>query len=205
MKSIIPRRPPAWLTEPLVNALSKIGVTPNMLTVFGVAGNIVAAVLAGYGEFLAAGIVLLFFSALDFLDGALARATGQATPFGSAFDAIMDRVSEAAVLFGLFVFYSDQGDRTEEILLFVAVIGSLMVSYARARAEIIGLKLTEGLFTRAERVVLLGAGLIIGDVLNEPDVITGVLWILAVLTPLTALQRLYIIWRDSKGMEEPTE
>lgn len=185
--------------------LSRIGVTPNMLTVFGVAGNIVAAVLAGYGEFLAAGIVLLFFSALDFLDGALARATGQATPFGSAFDAIMDRVSEAAVLFGLFVFYSDQGDRTEEILLFVAVVGSLMVSYTRARAEIIGLKMTEGLFTRAERVVLLGGGLIIGDVANEPDVITAVLWILAVLTPLTALQRLYIIWRDSKGMEEPTE
>jgi CDP-diacylglycerol--glycerol-3-phosphate 3-phosphatidyltransferase len=118
------------------------------------------------------------------------------------FDAFMDRVSEAAVLFGLLVFFSDRGGRTEELLIFVAVVGSLMVSYARARAEIIGVKMREGLFTRAERVVLLGGGLIAADVADKIDVITGVLWALAVLTPLTALQRLFIIWREtSKGTE----
>lgn len=202
MPSIIPRSAPSWLTEPAVGVLSRLGVTPNMLTVAGLAGNCGAAVLCGTGEFLFAGIVMLASSALDFLDGALARATDRATPFGSVFDAFMDRVSEAAVLFGLLVYFSDRGGRTEELLVFVAVVGSLMVSYARARAEIIGVKMREGLFTRAERVVLLGGGLIAADVTNEIDLITGVLWALAVLTPLTALQRLFIIWREApKGTQ----
>src|SRR3990172_4620666 len=119
----MPRKAPAWLTEPAVGVLSRLGVTPNMLPLVGVLGNVGAGGLAASGEFWQAGIVMLAFSALDFLDGALARATGQATPFGSVFDAVLDRVSEAAVLFGLLWWFSDRGDRTEELLLFVAEIG----------------------------------------------------------------------------------
>src|SRR3990172_200029 len=194
----MPRKAPAWLTEPAVRVLSRLGVTPNMLTLVGVLGNVGAAVLAASGDFWEAGAVMLAFSALDFLDGALARATGQATPFGSVFDAVLDRVSEAAVLFGLLWWFSDRGDRTEELLLFVAVVGSILVSYVRARAEIIGLKMREGVFTRTERVALLRGRLIIEGA-GVDDALTVVLWILAVLASFTAAQRLGIVWWQTRG------
>lgn len=173
-----------------------------MLTVAGVAGNAGAGILAGYGEFLLAGIVVLIFSSLDFLDGALARKTGQATEFGSVFDAVMDRVSEAAVLFGLLVFFSDHGKQTETLLIFAAMVGSILVSYVRARAEIIGMRMREGVFTRLERVVLIGGALIVADILDEMDVITYALWVLAVLANVTALQRLAMVWRYSRTKTE---
>jgi CDP-diacylglycerol--glycerol-3-phosphate 3-phosphatidyltransferase len=169
-----------------------------MLTVVGVSGNLVAAVLCALGEFWVAGIVMLFFSSIDFLDGSLARATEQATDFGSVFDAVMDRVSEAAVLFGLLVWFSDKGDQTNELLIFVAVAGSMLVSYVRARSEIIGVQLREGLFTREVRVAVLGIALIIGGLIDDTDVITWALWALAVLTVLTAAQRLWLVWRATR-------
>jgi len=187
MPALLPRSAPRWLTDPAVDLLARLGVTPNMLTAAGVAGNIGAGVLAANGNFLVAGIAVLAASSLDLLDGALARATGRATDFGSVFDAVMDRVSEAAVLFGLLVYFSDRGDRTEELLIFVAVVGSILVSYVRARAEIVGLKMKDGLFTRAERVVVLAVGLMV-------DQATIALWILAALASFTAVQRLAIVW-----------
>jgi len=202
MPSLFPRSAPGWLTDPAVDFLHRLGVTPNMLTVAGVAGNVGAAVLAGYGEFLLAGIVVLIFSSLDFLDGALARKTGQATEFGSVFDAVMDRVSEAVVLFGLLVFFSDGGQQTETLLIFAAIVGSILVSYVRARAEIIGMRMREGVFTRLERVVLIGGSLIVTDILNEMDVMTYALWALAVLANLTAAQRLAMVWQYSRTKTE---
>jgi CDP-diacylglycerol--glycerol-3-phosphate 3-phosphatidyltransferase len=203
MRIGFPRSAPSWLTEPVVRPLARLGVTPNMLTVLGVLGNIGAGALAANGEFLFAGIVVLVASALDMFDGALARATGQATPFGSAFDATMDRVSEAAVFFGLLIYFSDRGGTQEEILLiFVAVVASILVSYVRARAEILGLKMKDGAFTRLERVALMGVGLIAHEVSGE-NVITPVLWVLAVLASFTALQRLAIVWLRTR--EEPND
>lgn len=199
MRIPLPRSAPAWLTNPVVNVLSRLGVTPNMLTVVGVLGNAGAGVLCANGEFLWAGVVLLLASALDMFDGALARATGQATPFGSAFDATMDRVSEAAVFFGLLVWTSDKGDRTEELLIFVAIVGSILVSYVRARAEILGIKMREGAFTRFERVSVLGIGLITHDLTSE-NILTPVLWVLAGLASFTAIQRLVIVYMKTKDL-----
>jgi len=196
MFSLLPRSIPRRFTDPIVNPLARLGVRPNHLTIAGGLGNVGAAVLAARGDFLPAGIVLLAASSLDMLDGALARATGQATDFGSVFDAVVDRISEAAVLFGILYYFSDRGGRTEELLAFAAVVGSVLVSYVRARAEIIGLKLREGLFTRAERVLLLGVGLII-------DQVTPMLWILAVLSWATALQRMFLVWSQTRHRQEP--
>jgi CDP-diacylglycerol---glycerol-3-phosphate 3-phosphatidyltransferase len=200
MRISLPRSAPSWLTEPVVRPLARLGVTPNMLTLLGMLGNVGAGALAANGDFLFAGIAVLLASALDMFDGALARATGQATPFGSAFDATMDRVSEAAVFFGLLIYFSDGGQQKEELLIFVAIVASILVSYVRARAEIIGLKMKEGAFTRFERVALMGFGLIAHDLSGE-NVITPVLWILAVLASFTALQRLAIVWVRTR--EEP--
>lgn len=187
MTRLLPRSAPRWLIDPIISALAKVGVTPNMLTLAGVLGNAGAAFLAARGDFLAAGIVMLAASSLDMLDGALARATGKATRFGSVFDAVMDRVSEAAVLFGLLYYFSDRGGREEELLIFAAVVGSFLVSYTRARAEVVDIPLREGLFGRAERVILLAIGLII-------DQATVALWFLAVAAGATAIQRLVLVW-----------
>jgi CDP-diacylglycerol--glycerol-3-phosphate 3-phosphatidyltransferase len=181
---------PESVTDPLVSPLAAIGVTPNMISVAGFAGNVAAAVLAASGYFLLAGIVMLVSSALDLLDGALARKTGTVTRFGAVFDSVLDRLSEAAVLGGLTYHYTQTGGTTEIALCYAAIVGSIMVSYVRARAEGLRLTLREGLLTRAERVILLAAALIIGH-----GVVIWALWILAVLSHLTAVQRVFTVWQ----------
>lgn len=182
---LLPGRPPAALLAPIVRALTALGVTPAALTWAGLAGNVAAGALVGSGALLAGGAVMLVASGLDMLDGALARATARATPAGALLDSTLDRVSEAAVLAGVLLYALDRDDDTLAALSFVAVAGSLLVSYVRARVEGLGAKLTDGLFTRAERVVVLGVALLVGA-------LTPALWLLAVLTPLTAAQRLWL-------------
>ena len=205
MRLGLPRSAPKWMTEPIVRPLASIGVTPNMLTVLGLVGNAVAAYFAAEGEFVWAGVLVLVSSALDMYDGALARATGQATPFGAVFDATLDRISEALVLFGLLVYFSDRGGQTEELLAFVAVVGSILVSYVRARAEVIGLTLREGAFTRFERVALMGAGLIVAGIADDDGIVTYILWVLAALASFTALQRLAMVWLKTRKTAPPAE
>jgi CDP-diacylglycerol--glycerol-3-phosphate 3-phosphatidyltransferase len=189
--TIVPHRVSTRVTDPIVGPLARIGVTPNMVSVFGFAGNVAAGALAAGGHFVWAGAAMLIFSALDLLDGALARKTGTVTKFGAVFDSVLDRLSEAAVLGGLLFHYAEAGGHTPEIVLcYAAVVGSLMVSYVRARAEGQGLALREGLFTRAERVILLGGALVIGH-----GVVVWALWILAVLSHFTAAQRVATVWQ----------
>ncbi len=182
---LLPARPPAALIAPIVRVLAAAGVTPTMLTAAGLIGNIGGAALVIEGAPLAAGIVVLLASALDMLDGALARATGSASRFGAMFDSVLDRLSEAVVLFGIAWYAIDHGSREQALLAFAAVVGSLMVSYVRARAEGLNLQLRDGIFTRSERVVLVGAMLITGY-------LRAGLWLLAVMSIFTALQRLWI-------------
>lgn len=185
--TLLPHSVPRRVTDPIVGVLARAGVTPNQLSLLGFAGNVGAAALAARGQFLAAGAVMLAASALDLLDGALARATGRASAFGAVLDATLDRLSEAAVLGGLAFYYAERGRTEEVVLAFAALAGSVAVSYVRAQAKANGLDLREGLFTRAERVLLLGGGLIIHQVRIA-------LWILAVMASATALQRLYAVW-----------
>jgi CDP-diacylglycerol--glycerol-3-phosphate 3-phosphatidyltransferase len=184
--TLVPHTLPKRLTDPVGRTLARNGVTPNMITTAGLAGAVVAAVLVARGEFLAGGIVMMAAAALDLLDGIVARASGRVTLFGGVFDSLCDRLSEAAVLGGLLFRLASQGKREEVMLAFAAVVGSLLVSYLRARAEAAGLQLREGLFTRPERVIVLGVGLVVGQVRIA-------LWILAVLANLTVLQRLWVI------------
>jgi CDP-diacylglycerol--glycerol-3-phosphate 3-phosphatidyltransferase len=195
MSSLLPKSVPRRVTDPIVKPLARLGVTPNHITAAGALGNAGAGVLAARGDFLIAGIVMLAASSLDLLDGALARATGKVTRFGAVFDAVMDRVSEAAVLFGLLYYYSDRGGREEELLIFAALVASFLVSYTRARAETVDIPMREGLFGRAERVVLLAIGLMI-------DQVTVVLWILAVAAGATAIQRLALVWVRARRIEK---
>ncbi len=186
--TLLPRRAPKLLVDPIVGVLARTGVTPNQISLAGFGGNLGAAVLAARGEFLWAGIVMLVFSAMDLLDGALARATGRATKFGAVFDASLDRMSEAALLGGLSYYFAERGQTEEVILCFTALAGSLLVSYVRAHALSQGANMKDGIFTRVERVILLAVVLMI-------DQVTIGLWILAVLTFATVVQRIYVAWK----------
>lgn len=183
--TLLPRRAPAAVLDPIVRGLAAARVTPTILTTTGVIGNVLAAWLAAEGELRLAGIAVLFFSAFDMLDGALARATGRASRFGALYDSTLDRLSEAAVLGGLLWHALQTGSDEQVMLAFVATVGSLMVSYVRARSEGLGLALRDGLFTRSERVVIVGIALILGFT-------RAALWALALLTVLTVFQRLWI-------------
>lgn len=137
---------------------------------------------------------MLIVSCSDFIDGAMARAMGRATRFGALLDSSLDRYSEAVLLFGLLWFYAMEQATTQVILIFATVIGSLLVSYVRARAEGLGLDAEVGIMRRTSRIMTLSLGLILSPI--EPALLV-ILWILAISTNLTALYRLFHVWRVS--------
>ncbi len=201
-RTILPHAVPTHIAEPIARVVARTGITPNGVTAIGFIGNLIAAWLAADGRWLAAGLVMLVGSGLDLLDGALARATGRATRFGAIFDAVLDPYTEAAVLIGLRVYFESRDAFVQVGLTYVALAGSVLVSLVRARAEIDGMRLREGLFTRAERVVLTAVALIAGQ--WAPVAVTIALWILAVLASLTALQRVYYTWKLGQTPSEGT-
>jgi len=188
------------ITNPLVGILSKSGITPNILTLANLVLNIVAAYVIASGHFLLGGLLILGSGLFDLLDGALARFTGQTTKFGAVLDSTVDRVSEAATLCGLLIWYVPQeGASPEIVLVLVVLIGSFLISYIRARAEGLGWQCQVGLFTRAERVIVLAIGLIAGRIwVHSVFVALGVL---AVFVFVTVVQRLIYLWKqqETKG------
>ena len=163
--------------------IAKTGVTPNPLTVLGFLGMVVAGILCASGSFFLAGIVVAASCAFDALDGALARASGAVSVFGAFLDSFLDRYAEAAVYAGILIYYTGAGPAWGVGATFAAAIGSLMVSYARARAEGLGVACRAGLFARPERIAVIIVGLVMGLVLPA-------LVVLAVATNATAARRL---------------
>ena len=177
--------------------LGRMGFTPNGLTIVGSLLTASVGLLIAQGWFLAAGLCLWLFSATDTLDGALARATTRVTVFGAFLDSVCDRYAEAAVFFGLAWWYHSTANSLGVALAYLAVIGSLMVSYARARAEGVGLQAAEvGWFQRPERIITLGLGLMVAPFV--PDALLVVLAVLAILTTVTVLQRVLHVARASR-------
>jgi len=184
-------------------ALGRLGLSPNALTVLGSLLTASVGLLVAHGWFLAAGLCLWLFSATDTLDGALARATGRVSRFGAFLDSVCDRVAEAAVFFGLIWWYQAQADALGVALAYVAIIGSLLVSYARARAEGIGLQAADvGWFQRPERIIALGLGLLAAPVV--PAALLLVLAILALFTTITVLQRVRHVARALQSPPQTT-
>ena len=174
-----------------VKLLVRTGLSPNVLTVSGLVVSVLVAWLLSQGHFFLGGFLVLFSGAFDLLDGALARATGRSNKFGALLDSTIDRLSEAAILLGLLSFYVNQASYQEPMLVGAALIGSVMTSYVRARAEGMNLKCEVGVFTRPERVILLAIGLIFNQMIV-------ILWLIAVLGNLTAFQRLFYVWQQTK-------
>lgn len=178
--------------------LARRGITPNVLTVAGLLLNVVVAVVIGTGQIAVGGVLLLVASAFDMLDGAVARADGQETPFGGFLDSTLDRYSEIAIFLGLLLYLLHTRDAAlGSVLVFLSVSGSLMVSYARARAEAQGFKASGGLLPRPERVVLLALSLIVGHPI-------WALWLLATLTHATAIVRIWQVWKATEHAASQT-
>ena len=184
-----------YLTKPLVQLLAKTPVTPNAVTWFGFLLNVCAAVLIVAGDLFAAGFVVLVAGLFDLLDGALARLTNRVTRFGAVLDSTLDRLGEAVLLLGILILYA-QGQSVAGILLVgIVLLGSLMVSYVRARIETLGLECKVGLFTRAERVIVLAIGLLLSQI---DYALIAALAIIAVFSFFTVGQRLFYGWRQTK-------
>ncbi len=185
------------ITTPIVGILSKSGITPNTLTLTNLALNIAAAYVIATGHFLLGGALILGSGLFDLLDGALARFSKQTTRFGAVLDSTVDRISEAATLCGLLIWYVPQEGATLEIvLILVVLVGSFLVSYIRARAEGLGWQCQIGLFTRAERVIVLAIGLLVSGVSVHSVFVA--LCVLAVFSFVTVVQRLVHLWKQQK-------
>jgi CDP-diacylglycerol---glycerol-3-phosphate 3-phosphatidyltransferase len=193
---------PAWVKEtvraildPIVRLALALHVTANTVTVLGLVITVVAAILIGSGGLLAGALILMGGSLLDAVDGALARATGGGTPFGGFLDSTIDRASEAIVYLAIAAYYLQSSSPTWPVLAaFIALAGSFMVSYSRARAEGIGVSAAVGIAPRTERLVLIIAGLGLAGLGIGPALIVA-LWIIAALTVATTAQRIWHVWR----------
>jgi len=184
-----------YLTEPVVRLLSKTPITPSVITGFGFLLTVGAVILIVTGQLLAAGFVVLIAGFFDMLDGALARHANRATRFGAILDSTLDRLSEAVLLIGILVLYAGEQSIAGILLVGFTLVGSLLVSYIRARAEALGLECQEGLFTRTERVVVLALGLLLNQIDNALII---ALAIIVVFSFFTAGQRLLYVWKQTK-------
>lgn len=180
------------ITGPIVTILSKSRLTPDALTWLGLITNIAAAVAIAYDHLIVGGVLVLISGLFDILDGALARFTNNTTRFGALLDSTFDRLAEAALFIGLLVLYVGKGDIILITLLFLAMVGSFLTSYVRARAEGLGLECQSGLFTRVERVIILVLGLLFNQI---PIAVA----ILVVLSFVTVGQRIVYVWRQTRS------
>ena len=181
-----------WLLRHVVSALAATGITPNVLTVIGMAVNVWAAVLFAYGEFRAAAAVLFLAGFLDMADGQVARRAGRVTAFGAFLDSTLDRYSDLGLYMGLVVHYTLIGRPFYMGLAAVAMASSFMVSYARARAESLIPLCKVGFLERPERLVLL----ILGGAFQR---MAPVLWVIATFSTLTVIHRVAYTWQEIRA------
>src|SRR5882762_6513227 len=173
-----------WLLDKIVGAIAATGINPNLLTFLGLVVNFGAAAFFAVGRF--------FVGFLDILDGQVARRQNRVTAFGAFYDSTLDRYADMALYMGLLVYYSVTGRTPYVVLAAVATAGSVMVSYARARAESLIPLCKVGFMERPERIVLL----IIGGICNRMG---PVLWVIAVVSTLTVIHRIYYTWQETRA------
>jgi CDP-diacylglycerol---glycerol-3-phosphate 3-phosphatidyltransferase len=195
----------AWVrrwAERAVGIFRDSPITPNMLTLFGLFITGVGALLVAMGQLLTGGIVLAFAGFFDIFDGALARAAGKVYRYGAFLDSTVDRYSEGVVYLGILIYFLDHHDGFRPIIVLIALAGSYLVSYVRARAQSLGFTCDVGILARPERVVIIVAGLILeafGLHIGGWTPLTVALVILAVGTNFTAVQRVWVVWQQNRA------
>jgi CDP-diacylglycerol---glycerol-3-phosphate 3-phosphatidyltransferase len=195
--------------NPVTDYLVRRRIHPNLLTTIGFTATVSAAFLFHEGHFRLAGTAILLGGLFDILDGRVARLSELGSKFGAFYDSTLDRISEIAVYMGILSLYNDYrqdvGDVGMIYLIMLAMAGSLMISYTRARAEALGLDCRVGLMPRAERVVLIGGSALLFGSAWDGLALKVVIFLLAVLTNITAVQRIVWVYRHAGGvpLDEP--
>lgn len=182
-------------------ALIESRLTPNAISIAGLAGNFAAAALITQRLFVLAGLAFIAGSVMDTLDGRYSRMSGKGTLFGAFLDSTLDRIEEGVVLAAVAWHFAELGDEVPAAACVLVVLGSLMVSYTRARAEALGVECTVGLATRPVRVVILSAGLVFaqGELIGGVDLLPAAIYAMAALTALTTFQR---VWHVRRKLQE---
>ncbi len=172
-------------------------LTPNAISMTGLVLNVAAAVLVTQRLFFLAGVTFIAGSLMDTLDGRYSRMSGKGTPFGAFLDSTLDRIEEGLVLTAIAAYFASRDDELAVAATVLVVLGSLMVSYTRARAEAIGVECKVGFATRPVRVVLLSAGLVFakGAGIGDFELLAPAIYVMAALTALTVLQRVWHVRR----------
>lgn len=177
--------------DPIGQFFIRLGLHPNTMTLLGLAGSMVGAVFLALGQMTIGGLFILISGPFDALDGTMARLLNQPTKFGAFVDSVTDRWSEMLIFLGLLIYYGQRGDVVMCVLVFLATMGSVMVSYTKSRAETLGFDCNVGVLTRMERYLVLAPAL----VLNLPWLGVG---IIALLANVTALQRALYVRRQAR-------
>src|SRR5437660_5346346 len=180
-------------TAPIGYALFRLHLRPNHLTLAGLGVSLLAASAFVTGRTRLAGVLLILAGLFDFFDGSLARASGQVTPFGAFLDSVIDRYSDLVVLLGIVVLFARTLNARGAIIAMGGLVGSVMVSYTKARAESIGVPCNVGMMERPERMICLIAGALF-------DLLEPALWVLAILANLTALHRIVFTRRAARDV-----
>jgi CDP-diacylglycerol--glycerol-3-phosphate 3-phosphatidyltransferase len=178
-------------------------LTPNTISLTGFALNVAAAVLVFERFFFLAGVAFVIGSIMDTLDGRYSRMSGKGTPFGAFLDSTLDRIEEGVVLLAIAAYFATRGDEAVVAAVVAAALGSLMVSYTRARAEALGVACKVGVATRPVRVVILSAGLVFakGASLGHFELLAPAVYALAGLTVFTVAQRIWHVRRELRRLE----
>jgi CDP-diacylglycerol---glycerol-3-phosphate 3-phosphatidyltransferase len=173
-------------------------LTPNTISLTGLVGNLVAAALILQEHFVLAGIAFVLGSLCDMLDGRYSRMSGKGTPFGAFLDSTLDRIEEGIVLAAVAAWFAKSSDDVAVAATVLAVVGSYMVSYTRARAEALGVEGKVGIASRAVRVVILSAGLLLADeeLVSGVDLLEPAIYVIAALTIFTTFQRVWHVRRQ---------
>lgn len=180
------------------NRLIQSRLTPNAISMAGLVGNVVAAVLITQGLFMWGGIAFILGSIMDTLDGRYSRMSGKGTLFGAFLDSTLDRIEEGVVLTAIAWHFAEQGDSLAAAACVFVVLGSLMVSYTRARAEALGVECKVGLATRPVRVVLLSIGVLFANGIGSGgfELLAPAIYVMAALTTVTVIQRVWHVRRE---------
>ncbi|MBI3914846.1 MAG: CDP-alcohol phosphatidyltransferase family protein [Chloroflexi bacterium] len=181
----------------IAGSLNRIGVTPNALTLIGFVATCSVGLVLATGNFALGGLLIIATGIFDALDGTLARLTNRASKFGAYLDSTTDRFAEGALFLGILFWFNQRGIAMVAYLVYLTILGSLMVSYARARAEGIGVECKDGFFTRFERFAVLVLGLVLTVFFGDISLLIA-LALLALFTNLTAVQRIWLVYRATR-------
>ncbi|MFZ2096311.1 MAG: CDP-alcohol phosphatidyltransferase family protein [Anaerolineales bacterium] len=178
------------ILDPMGAFFNRLGIFPNTMTLLGLAGNVIGAILIAMGYMTVGGIIVLVMGAIDTLDGTMARLRGMPSEFGAFVDSVTDRYSELVIFAGLLYYFLEKGDWLSTLAVYIAASGSVLVSYVRARAASLGMDTKVGFLSRFERYLVLAPSLIF----NIPKI--GI-WIIAIFANFTAIQRIADVRRQA--------